>query len=80
MTKIWIGVFWGAPEDARPALAAARRRSGSHAPALMIAATIALVGGDRSPSPCSPGPIYDISDRAAEGLLHPQAYIQAVLP
>ncbi len=79
MAKIWNGVFWGAPEDASPRLAAGQAPLRLHAPRLMSAATIALVGVTLAIALFA-GPIYDLSARAAEGLLHPEAYVHAVLP
>ena len=76
MTKIWLAVFWGDPEDER----VARRLRGpsSHAPYLMgistgLVVTISLaliVFAD---------PLYNYAERAATELLEPSRYVEAVL-
>jgi multicomponent Na+:H+ antiporter subunit D len=76
MTKIWSGVFWGEAEE-RPARAPQQRdRFGSPLPMMMataflVAITIAFSIGA--------GSIYDLSVRAAEDLMNPQRYVEAVL-
>ena len=50
-----------------------------HTPLLMRAATIALVGLTVAIAVFA-GPIYDLSERAAQGLLDPAPYVEAVIP
>ncbi|WP_040491283.1 proton-conducting transporter transmembrane domain-containing protein, partial [Ilumatobacter nonamiensis] len=74
MTKIWAGVFWGEAESATP-----RDEGVTNAgPSLMVLATgltvvlsIAYV--------VFAGPIYELAERAGNDLVHPAAYIEAVL-
>jgi multicomponent Na+:H+ antiporter subunit D len=76
MAKIWNGVFWGAADRPTAALAgpAVRLRT----PVLMTTATVGLVAVTVAIAVFA-GPIYDLSHRAAEGLVDPGAYIRAVL-
>lgn len=76
MAKIWNGVFWGTPE--RPTIAMADGAARLRAPRLMTGSTIALVGVTLAIALFA-GPIYDLCHRAADSLLHPAAYVQAVL-
>jgi len=78
MMKIWNGVFWGTPEHPTPALEA-DQHGRLHTPLLMRAATIALVGLTVAIAVFA-GPIYDLSERAAQGLLDPAPYVEAVIP
>lgn len=76
MTKIWSGVFWGEAEE-RPVRAPQQQdRWGS--PLLMVLATTFLVVITVAFS-FAAGGIYDLSVRAAEDLMNPQRYINAVL-
>jgi multicomponent Na+:H+ antiporter subunit D len=77
MTKIWNGVFWGVPRD--PVEMASRPRvavlgtwltTGSTAAAVVLTLGIALAAG----------PLYEWSFLAAERVLDPLVYIQAVEP
>jgi multicomponent Na+:H+ antiporter subunit D len=79
MVKIWNGVFWGTPEDPTIRLAAAAPDSRLAIPALMNGATIALVLLTLAIALFG-GPLYELSERAAQGLVDPSAYIGAVLP
>lgn len=84
MTKIWAGVFWGAPDEAAPAVAGVSdARPGLAgwfgAPVGMVLATGALVVLGLAIALTS-GPLWDLSARAAADLLDPSAYIEAVLP
>ena len=76
MVRIWSGVFWGDAEVPTPAVASDAARL--HAPRLMTAATAGLVLTTLVVA-CFAGPIYDLAFRAAEGLVDPTAYTQAVL-
>jgi multicomponent Na+:H+ antiporter subunit D len=74
MTKIWANVFWGPPEIERPAQPAVAVRYqalmlGSTAALVVLSLVIALYAG----------PLYDLSERAAEDLLDPRAYVETVL-
>jgi multicomponent Na+:H+ antiporter subunit D len=76
MTKIWSGVFWGAPDDEPRHEPRDDRRLG--APLLMIVSTAALALGSIGVSVFA-GQLYDVSERAANDLLDEQFYIDAVL-
>jgi multicomponent Na+:H+ antiporter subunit D len=76
MAKIWNGVFWGTPEQ--PTLAMGEGTGRLAVPALMTTATVGLVAVTVAIAVFA-GPVYDLSHRAAEGLLAPSAYIRAVL-
>jgi multicomponent Na+:H+ antiporter subunit D len=76
MSKIWAGVFWGKPgEPVIPTLAddAPKLR----APRIMTAATAAMVAMTLV-IPVFAGTVYDLAERAAEDLLDPTAYVEAV--
>ncbi len=74
MTKIWIGVFWGPPIEhaAGPRLSPANRR-------LMYAATGTAVAGTLTISLFA-GALFDLSQRAATGLITADLYVGAVFP
>lgn len=75
MSKIWAGVFWGAPDDPPPALA---EDTGTlRPPRGMIVATAAMVGLTLV-IPVFGGKAYDIAERAAVDLLDTSAYVEAV--
>jgi multicomponent Na+:H+ antiporter subunit D len=76
MAKIWNGAFWGTPERPTPAMASGTVRL--RTPVLMTTATVALVGVTLAIAVFA-GPIYDLSHRAAEGLIDPSDYVRAVL-
>lgn len=77
MTKIWNGVFWGAPEEEPPASAPHLVAKGRFPP-LMVAATAALVVASLAFTVGVAG-INDLSVRAAEDLLARTPYIEAVM-
>ena len=85
MTKIWAGVFWGAPDEPAPAVAGVTERGAGGlagwfgAPVGMVLATGALVALSLAIAVAS-GPLWDLSARAAADLLDPTAYVEAVLP
>ncbi|MEM8706258.1 MAG: proton-conducting transporter membrane subunit, partial [Actinomycetota bacterium] len=75
MSKIWAGAFWGSPaegEDGEP---------GDDSPLpmnnVMVAATAALVLATLI-VPVFGGDVYDLAERAAEQLLDPTVYVEAV--
>ena len=78
MMKIWNGVFWGTAEDPALRLAAAGPDARLHTPALMRAATMGLVAITLVIAVLA-GPLYRLSERAAQGLLEPTEYIEEVL-
>ena len=76
MTKIWSEVFWkGAPEmaaaEAPPALSP-QRRFWLLAPVVVLALLTLAIG-------LAPEPLYALAKRAADQLMDPVDYIQAVL-
>ena len=75
MVKIWNGVFWGTAEQ--PMVPAVAPGTIVRAPRVMTAATVFLVGVTVAIAVLA-GPIYELSVRAAEGLIDPTAYIDAV--
>ncbi|MFP3905445.1 MAG: proton-conducting transporter membrane subunit [Acidimicrobiales bacterium] len=77
MTKIWAGVFWGAPDE-EPPVPGARGATRLRPPQLMTAATLAMVGLTLAIAVFA-GPIYDLAERAAVDLVDPTAYAEAVL-
>jgi multicomponent Na+:H+ antiporter subunit D len=74
MTKIWANVFWGPPEIERPARPAVAARY----QALMLGSTAALVVLSLFIALYA-GPLYNLSERAAEDLLDPRVYVETVL-
>jgi multicomponent Na+:H+ antiporter subunit D len=91
MTKMWNGVFWGAPEgpwvpgrdtttpdhgDAAGAVAPARARV--RLPRAMAGATAAVVAATVALAVWA-GPAVRLADEAGESLAHPERYVAAVL-
>ena len=76
MTKIWAGVFWGAPDEPPPVSGVGRVRLSS--PRLMLAPTAALVGVSLAVAGAA-SPLYDLARRAAVTLVDRAAYVEAVL-
>ena len=76
MTKIWNGVFWGAPDDPPPHAGTVDGRFA--APPLMTASTAVMVAISLGFVVVA-GPLYDFSTRAATVLLERTDYVQAVL-
>ncbi len=78
MAKIWLGVFWGAPAtqlaDAGT-IELSRRRRGHR---LMVGATIVAVASTVAIA-VSAGFLWELSERAAAGLLDATAYTDQVL-
>ena len=73
MVKIWAGVFWGEPMTAAPDQPV--ERAGRR---LMVGATGAAVIGSLVIS-ATAGGLWDLSERAAAGLLDSSRYVEAVL-
>jgi len=72
MTKIWLGVFWGAPTEVAsspPANPSSRANR-----SLMIGATSLAVAGTLTISVLA-GSLYDLADRAGNDLRNPETYI-----
>ncbi len=74
MTKIWAGAFWKPhPEPERPQNPlSTRARTLMLTPMAALAAMTLIIG-------LYPAPFLDFASTAADQLLHPEAYIQAVL-
>jgi multicomponent Na+:H+ antiporter subunit D len=77
MTKIWAGVFWGAPEE-EPPLASAHGEERLRIPTAMTGAAVGLVALTIGIAAFAE-PLYGLSTRAAEGLIDPSSYVAAVL-
>lgn len=73
MVKIWIGVFWGSPTES--SLPLHRRRPGHR---VMVGSTALAVVGTLVIA-ATAGPLWDLSERAATGLLESEIYVSAVL-
>jgi multicomponent Na+:H+ antiporter subunit D len=72
MTKIWIGVFWGAPDELQVPAVPSRSWSvmtGATTAAVVVSLAIAVFAG----------PLWDMSERAATELLDRVPYIEEVL-
>jgi multicomponent Na+:H+ antiporter subunit D len=76
MTKIWSGVFWS-PADAAPD-GTPHRVGRLGGPVLMVVPTAALAVISVAIAVAA-GPLYDVSERAAQDLLDPSRYVTAVL-
>ncbi len=78
MVKIWVGVFWAPPgaagADGAEVVDAPR---GPGSPALMIVPTALLVTATVAIGVFG-GPVHDLAERAAAGLLDPTPYLDAV--
>jgi multicomponent Na+:H+ antiporter subunit D len=78
MVRIWSGVFW-APVEGKPHPRASSRLGGSlGGPFLMVTPTAVLVLCGIAIAVAA-GPLYGLSERAAQDLLDPTGYLQAVL-
>ncbi|MEM9463895.1 MAG: proton-conducting transporter membrane subunit [Actinomycetota bacterium] len=73
MVKIWVGVFWGTPTES--SLPLHLRRPGHR---VMVGSTAIAVVGTLVIA-ATAGPLWDLSERAATGLLESEIYISAVL-
>jgi multicomponent Na+:H+ antiporter subunit D len=83
MVRIWSGVFWSPAEQPGGAVAVAsgkpsRSRSLAGGPPLMVVPTALLVAAGLAIA-LAAGPLYSLSERTARDLLHPDAYVHAVL-
>ncbi|HUF99199.1 MAG TPA: Na+/H+ antiporter subunit D [Ilumatobacter sp.] len=76
MTKIWSGVFWGAPEEEPSSAPEVAGRLGG--PFWMVFATGVLAAASIAISVAA-GPLYELAERAAADLLSPGGYIDAIL-
>ncbi len=76
MAKIWLGVFWGDAEDAR--VVRRLRDPSSRSPYLMGIATGVVVSISLALIVFA-DPVYQFAERAAEELLEPGRYVEAVL-
>ncbi len=76
MMKIWNGVFWGTAEDPTTVLATTEGRL--RTPWLMNTAAAGLVALTVAIAVFA-GPLYELCTRAAEQLIDPTAYVDAVL-
>ena len=74
--KIWIGVFWSPVHEAPTGRIHAVGRSGG--PPLMLVPTAALFVVGLAIAVLA-GPLYELCERAATDLLHPERYVDAVL-
>jgi multicomponent Na+:H+ antiporter subunit D len=76
MTKIWANAFWGDShgDDDQPLVVEGRIGT----PVTMTVATGAMVVLGLAVAVAS-APLYRLSERAADDLLHPQRYVEAVL-
>jgi multicomponent Na+:H+ antiporter subunit D len=79
MAKIWAAAFWGAlPQGAPPVGEATRfqlipsKKIALYLPMIMLGLLTLTIG-------LMPEPFFELATRAAEQLLNPAAYIQAVL-
>lgn len=73
MTKIWLGVFWGdpLPRPRVPVTSPPARRAMQGATVLAVSGTLVVA--------LAAGPLWTLSERAAEELLDDQRYTRAVL-
>jgi multicomponent Na+:H+ antiporter subunit D len=76
MIRIWMGVFWNPPEEAK--LRAGAGREAGAGPPLMVVPTAALVVCSLAIAAAA-GPIYSLSERTARDLLDRDGYIDEVL-
>jgi len=74
MTKIWLGVFWGTASDDLADTAAPTSPGNRN---MMLAATMLAVIGTLTITVLA-GELFDLSQRAAEGLRAPAVYIAEV--
>ena len=73
MTKIWSNAFWGPDQPDPPARALSAPRAG-----LMVGSTASLVVLSVLIAVAA-GPLYRLSERAAQNLIDPSSYVEEVL-
>ncbi len=78
MSKIWLGVFWGRPNDEVEETQASRVPTSGRRRRVMEATTALAVAGTFGVAIMA-GPIWSVSERAATGLIEPNHYIEVVL-
>jgi len=79
MIRIWSGVFWNPAEDPAAVGSRAVKSPGRFGgPVFMVIPTVVLVACSLAVA-IAAGPIYEFSERAAEELLNPAGYVEAVL-
>ncbi|MEM9033156.1 MAG: proton-conducting transporter membrane subunit [Actinomycetota bacterium] len=78
MSKIWVGVFWGEPDEPTPVLADPDGGT-LRPPRLMVWATVGMCALTLI-VPVFGMQVYDLSERAAVQLLDRAGYAEAVLP
>jgi len=72
MVKIWIGVFWGAPDDGeRRSVPTASWRTMTTATATAVGVTLGVA--------VLAGPLWELSERAATELLDKEPYVSEVM-
>jgi multicomponent Na+:H+ antiporter subunit D len=76
MTKIWAGIFWGEPDETPARAPVETHRLGG--PALMMGATAVVVAASVV-AMIAAGPLWELATRAAEDLVEPSRYVEAVL-
>ncbi|MBI5089922.1 MAG: Na+/H+ antiporter subunit D [Actinobacteria bacterium] len=76
VVKIWIGVFWSPAYEVPTGRVRPVGRLGG--PPLMVLPTVVLLGVGLAIAVLA-GPLYGLCDRAADDLLHPARYLEAVL-
>jgi multicomponent Na+:H+ antiporter subunit D len=77
MTKIWSGVFWGRPEEPPP-IPESMEVDRIRFPVLMMTTAGALCVISLWVAVAA-GPLYELAERAADGLADPTLYIARVL-
>lgn len=79
MTKIWREAFWGAPTEAPQTLDASDDCSAFSGPSVLLYLPMMLLAGLTLCIGLYTGPVFDLALEAADQLLDPTGYIQAVL-
>ena len=79
MAKIWLGVFWGKPQQAAPrGFGAMPSHAGPLGHKLMVSTTGVAVVGTLAVAVFA-GPLWSLSERAAADLVDPTRYVAGVL-
>ena len=79
MTKIWGQAFWGAPSEEPPNPATSDDCGAFSGPSILLYLPIMLLAGLTLCIGLYTGPVFDLAVEAADQLLDPTGYIQAVL-